>query len=423
MLHNKTPASVFPSCFLSALMLAGLVCAAVTGKAQERGIVPRRAVLPKMREEVGIDVLEAERFAPLRGKHVGVITNQTGIDAQARRTIDLLAHAPDVTLVAIFSPEHGISGSVDEKVADATDSATKLPIYSLYGEVRRPTPEMLRGIDALVYDIQDAGVRFYTFITTLGYCMEAAGQNHIAFYVLDRPDPLGGEIIEGPMLDAGKTTFTAYFPLPVRYAMTPGELAQMYNAENHLGVELHVIEMKNWRRAETYDDTGLGFVAPSPNLRSTSAVFLYPGLEILQAGGVSVGRGTRVPFHVVGAPWIKSAKLAAELTRRKIPGVVFDPIHFTPADALYNGQVCEGVLVGETVGPAFRSMVTGLEIAAALHKLYPDSFQLDKINQLLESQSTIDQLERGVPVPEIIASWEPPLAAFRAMREKYLLYN
>ena len=416
--HNKTPARVFRFCFLGVTMLAGLVCADRPVKAQATGA---RVAGPRV--ETGIDVLEGENFAPLRGKHVGVITNQTGLDAEGRRTIDLLAHAPGVTLVAIFSPEHGIAGRADEKVGDATDAATKLPVYSLYGETRRPTAEMLRGIDALVYDIQDAGVRFYTYITTLGYCMEAAAQNHIAFFVLDRPDPLGGEIVEGPMLDAGKTSFTAYFPLPVRYAMTPGELAQMYNAENRLGAELQVIAMKNWRRAETYAKTGLTFVAPSPNLRNLNAALLYPGVEILQAGGVSVGRGTGAPFEILGAPWVRGGELAAELARRKIPGVEFSPARFEPEDGLYKGQGCEGVTLRQTDAAAFRSMRMGLEIAAALHKLYPDSFELEKINQLLASQATVDQLERGIPVAQIIAGWEPALGAFRAMREKYLLYN
>jgi len=373
--------------------------------------------------QTGIDVLEQENFAPLRGKRIAIITNQTGVDSQGRRTIDVLAHAPGVRLFAIFSPEHGIAGKIDANVPDSVDAATHLPIYSLYGATRRPTADMLRSLDALVYDIQDAGVRFYTFITTMGFCMEAAAQNHIAFFVLDRPDPLGGVVIEGPMLDPDKTSFTAYFPLPVRYAMTPGELAQLFNGEKHLGADLHVIAMKNWRRSESYGDTELPFIAPSPNLRNLNEALLYPGVEILQAGGVSVGRGTGAPFELLGAPWIRGGELSAELNRRKIPGVEFAPARFTPASGPYKGQVCEGVSLTLTDRTVFRSMSMGLEIAAALRRLYPDSFHVEKMIELLGSQSTVDQLARGVPTEQILSSWDAAVAQFRAVRSKYLLYN
>ncbi|HLJ24296.1 MAG TPA: DUF1343 domain-containing protein, partial [Candidatus Acidoferrales bacterium] len=230
----------------------------------------------------GIDVLEAQNFAPLAGKRVGLITNQTGIDRSGRSTIDLLAHAPGVKLVALFSPEHGIRGAVDERVPSARDEATGLPIYSLYGETERPTPAMLAGIDVLVFDIQDAGVRFYTYITTMGYVMEAAAQRHLPFYLLDRPDPLGGERMEGPMLDRERTNFVGYFPMPVRMAMTLGEMAKMFNVQKKIGCDLHVIRLQNWQRRMSFEDTGLPWVNPSPNLRAPAAGLLYPGLEILQ---------------------------------------------------------------------------------------------------------------------------------------------
>lgn len=422
--HNKTPRELFPSRLLI-IGFAILGACLLAGAAVDSHRIAGRAVqsVGARRVQTGIDVLEAENFAPLRGKRVGVITNQTGVDSAGRRTIDLLTNAPGVKLVAIFSPEHGIAGKLDANIGNSVDPASHLPIYSLYGLTRRPTEEMLRNIDTFVYDIQDAGVRFYTFITTMGYCMEAAAKNHISFFVLDRPDPLGGEIIDGPMLDPGKTSFTAYFPLPVRYAMTSGELARLFNSQNHLGADLHVIAMKNWRRSETYSATGLPFIAPSPNLRNLNASFLYPGVEILQEGGVSVGRGTDAPFEMLGAPWIRGGELAADLTSRKIPGVQFAPTRFTPVEGLYKGQPCEGVTLTLANPNEFRSMRMGLEIVRALHKLYPESFHLDKTILLLGSQSTIDQLERGVPVPEIIASWEPSLSAFRVMRAKYLLYN
>jgi uncharacterized protein YbbC (DUF1343 family) len=373
--------------------------------------------------KAGVDVLEDENFAPLRGNHVGVITNHTGIDSQGRRTIDVLAHTPGVKLVAIFSPEHGIAGRVDATVANAKDAATGLPIYSLYGETRRPTDAMLQGIDTLVFDIQDAGVRFYTYITTMAFCMEEAAKRHIAFYVLDRPDPLGGEIIEGPMLDRERLSFTGYFPIPVRYGMTMGELAKMFNAENKIGADLHIFPMRNWKRSETYDQTGLKWIAPSPNLRSVTAAFLYPGIEILQAGGVSVGRGTDTPFEVFGAPWIQGAELTAELNRRAVPGVRFQTTTFTPDEGLYKGQYCQGMSISITDRNALQSMRMGLEIAATLHRLYPQQFHLEKIMELLGSQSTVERLKRGDAPAQIVESWSADLDKFRAMREKYLLYH
>jgi uncharacterized protein YbbC (DUF1343 family) len=357
------------------------------------------------------------------GKRVGLITNQTGVDSQGQPTIAVFARNRSVKLAAIFSPEHGISGRADAPFADATDPVTGVPIYSLYGVTRRPTDAMLAGIDVLVFDIQDAGVRFYTYVTTMAYCMEAAAKHHIPFVVFDRPDPLGGEVIEGPMLDADRTSFTGYFPMPVRYGMTLGELAQMFNAENKIGADLHVFSMKNWRRSETYDQTGLEWIPPSPNLRTLNAEFLYPGIEILQAGGVSVGRGTDAPFEIIGAPWIGADDLARELERRKIPGVHVAPAQFTPREGVYSGEPCEGVTLGITNRGLVQSMRVGLEIADALHRVYPDKFQLEKTIELLGSQSTIGRLKRGDAPAEIASGWSADIARFRAMRERYLLYH
>jgi uncharacterized protein YbbC (DUF1343 family) len=375
------------------------------------------------RTKVGIDVLEEQDFAPLRGRRIGLITNQTGVDSHGRRTIDVLVHARGVKLVALFSPEHGILGRADAPVANATDAATGLPIYSLYGATRHPTAEMLRNLDALVFDIQDAGVRFYTYITTMAYSMEEAAKHHIPFYVLDRPDPLGGEAIEGPMLDPGRTSFTAYFPMPVRYAMTIGELARMFNAEKKIGADLHIVPMQGWRRRDTYDRTGLPWIPPSPNLRTLNAAFLYPGIEILQAGGVSVGRGTEAPFEMVGAPWIRAEELAAVLIRRKIPGVRFAPAEFTPAEGIYRGRTCQGISITIVDRDSLKSMLIGVEIGDALHRLYPERFELEKIIELLGSQSTVDRLGRGDPPAEIVAGWSADLGEFRRTRQKYLLYH
>jgi uncharacterized protein YbbC (DUF1343 family)/CubicO group peptidase (beta-lactamase class C family) len=371
----------------------------------------------------GIDVLEEENFASLAGKRVGLITNQTGIDRGGRSTIDLLAHAPGVKLVALFSPEHGIRGTEDSNLPSTTDSATGLPIYSLYGETRRPIPEMLAGLDALVFDIQDAGVRFYTYITTMGYSMEAAAKNHISFYVLDRPDPIGGDAVEGPMLDLDKLNFVGYFPLPIRIGMTLGEMAQMFEAENHIGCDLHVVAMKNWSRRQYFEQTGLPWTAPSPNLRSLNAALLYPGIEILQPAGVSVGRGTDAPFEMFGAPWIHATALVDALNRRYVPGVRFVPTRFTPRSGLYKDQLCEGAALVITDRASINSMLMGFEISATLTRLYPETFHVKQLITLVGSSAAINRLERGDSPQRIFSDDDPNLDAFLKIRSKYLLYH
>ena len=375
------------------------------------------------RVQTGLDVLEAEKFAPIRGKHIGLITNHTGLDYQERTTINVLAHAPGVQVVALFSPEHGIAGHSDEKLPSSKDASTGLPIFSLYGDHLRPTDEMLQGIDALVFDVQDAGVRFYTYTTTMAYCMEEAAKRHIAFFVLDRPNPLNGEIVEGPMLDPEKTSFVAYYPLPVRYGLSIGELAQFFNTENHINADLHVIPMKNWHRNFFFESTGLKWIPPSPNLRTLKGALLYPGLEVLQNAGVSVGRGTEAPFEEFGAPWINGEEVAAALNAKSLPGVHFVNQPFIPVSGLYAGQHCGGVGVRVTDRAALRSMRVGLEIGAELHKKYPDQFDFAKILLLLGNDSTIQQLQAGTPVGEIIASWTKDLAAFDQTRRRYFLYK
>jgi uncharacterized protein YbbC (DUF1343 family) len=371
----------------------------------------------------GIDVLEAQDFAQLKGKRVGLITNQTGIDRNGRSTIDLLAHAPGVKLVALFSPEHGIRGALDERISSTTDAATGLAVYSLYGDTDRPTDAMLAGLDVLVFDIQDAGVRFYTYVTTMGYTMEAAAAHHLAYYVLDRPDPLGGERIEGPMLDSDRTNFTGYFPMPVRMGMTLGEMAKMFNVEKKIGCVLHVVRMQNWRRSAYFDQTGLPWVNPSPNLRSSEAGILYPGLEILQAGGVSVGRGTDKPLERLGAPWIRGEEFAEAMNRRAIPGVRFEADRFTPDSGLYKGELCQGARVVVTDRAAFQTMRMGMELAAALAKLYPGKFDAAKMIALVGNAATIERLTNGDAPAAIVAGWDKGLAAFRRTRSKYLMYE
>jgi len=391
------------------------------------GGVPARAASKHgghaARVQTGLDVLEAQKFAPLRGKRVGLITNHTGLDSQGRSTVDILSHAPGIQLIALFSPEHGLAGRNDEKVPSTKDPSTGLPVYSLYGDTRRPTDEMLKGIDALVFDVQDAGVRFYSYTITMGYLMEEAAKRKIAFFVLDRPNLLGGEIIEGPMLDADKTNFKAYFPLPVRYALTIGELAQLFNTENHIGADLHVITMRNWHRNYFFESTGIKWIPPSPNLRTIKGSIVYPGIEILQSAGVSVGRGTETPFEEFGAPWLNGDEVASALNARSLPGVRFAGQPFIPIAGLYAGQRCGGVSIRIIDRFKVRSMRVGLEIAAILQKLYPKQFEVSKLIELVGNADTVQQLQSGVPPEKIVASWSDSLATFDKVRRKYFLYK
>ena len=399
------------ACLLFAAALCGPACAR-----------PKKSGRPG-RVQTGLDVLETQKFAPLRNKHIGLITNHTGLDSQGRSIADLLSHAPGVHLVALFSPEHGLAGRNDEKIASSEDAATGLPIFSLYGETMRPTDEMLHGIDALVFDVQDAGVRFYTYTTTMGYCMEEAAKRNIAFYVLDRPNPIGGNIVEGPMLDADKTSFTAYFHLPVRYGLTIGELAQLFNAENHINCDLHVIAMKSWHRNYFFESTGARWIPPSPNLRTLNGAVLYPGIEILQSAGVSVGRGTETPFEEFGAPWINGEEVAAALNERHLAGLRFANQPFIPVIGLYSGQRCGGVGVRIADRQAVRAMRMGMEIATILRKLYPEKFDPEKLLALLGNAETIRELQAGTPAEKIEESWKADLSTFDQLRKKYFLYK
>ncbi len=372
--------------------------------------------------QVGVDVLEAERFAPLKGLRVGLITNQTGVDAHGNRTVDLLSRAPGVRLVAIFSPEHGLYGDLDEKVASGMEPSLGLPVYSLYGNVRRPTGEMLQGIDALVFDVQDAGARFYTYITTMAYAMQAAAKYGIPFYILDRPDPISANVVQGPILDTDLESFTGYFPLPVRYGMTVGELAEMFNAEDHLGANLHVIRMRGYQRRDWYDDTGLRWVAPSPNLRTLAETALYPGVGLVEGANVSVGRGTDTPFELVGAPWIDAGQLAQYLNDRDIPGVRFVPAAFTPRSSRYRGRLCHGVRVALTDRQALDAPALGVEIASALTRLYPEKFQTRRILGMVGARWVVAAIQRGEDPRLIAARWRRAVQDFEGLRRRYLLY-
>jgi uncharacterized protein YbbC (DUF1343 family)/CubicO group peptidase (beta-lactamase class C family) len=378
----------------------------------------------------GIDVLETHAFDVLKQpegkKRIGLVTNQTGLAADGRRTIDILAQAPGISLDAIFSPEHGVTGTVDTTdINNSKDSATGVPVYSVYGATdaaRHPPEEVVKNLDAIVFDIQDAGVRFYTYETTLGYFLEAAAKAGIELIVLDRPDPITGSFVQGPASDAGRESFTNYWTVPVRHGMTIGELAKMFNAERNLNAKLTVVPMEGWQRGDWFDSTGLSWVNPSPNLRSVTEAALYPGVALIEGTNISVGRGTDTPFELVGAPWIKSRELATYLNVRAIAGVRFVPITFIPSSAVYSGQQCQGVNILLTDRNALDAPELGLELAAALHKLYASDFKIERMTELLANQPVFEALIAGQDPRRIAQDWQPDLSTFQQVRKKYLIY-
>jgi uncharacterized protein YbbC (DUF1343 family) len=370
----------------------------------------------------GIDVLERDNFKPLAGMRLGLITNHTGRDREGRQTIDVLHKAPGVKLVALFAPEHGIRGLADENVSDSKDETTGLPIYSLYGETRRPKPEQLKDLDALVFDIQDVGVRFYTYISTLGYVLEEAAKVKLPVFVLDRPNPIGGVDFDGPIADKDKLSFTSYHTIPARHGLTIGELAQLFNRQRNIGADVRVIKMDGWRRSMWFDETNLTWVNPSPNMRSLTEATLYPGVGLLEVTNVSVGRGTDTPFEIVGAPWIQGDKLAEVLNQRGLQGVRFVPVRFTPNASVFKGEPCGGVNIIVTDRAAFRPLLTGIEMALALRKLYPNDWKIDSYLRLLVNTDTLERVKRGDSARDIVASWNDGLQEFRKARDLVLLY-
>jgi uncharacterized protein YbbC (DUF1343 family)/CubicO group peptidase (beta-lactamase class C family) len=371
----------------------------------------------------GIDVLRAENFRLLQGQKVGLVTNHTGRAITGETTIDLLAKAPDVKLVALFSPEHGIRGAVDEEVASSRDEKTGLPIYSLYGEVTRPTAQMLEGIDALVFDIADVGVRFYTYETTMAYVMEEAARRKIKMVVLDRVNPIDGFRIEGPTLDKALLSFVGYFPMPVRHGMTMGELAKLFNGENKIGADLTVVPVKGWKRAQWFDETGAPWVNPSPNMRNMNEATLYPGICLIESTNVSVGRGTDTPFEHLGAPWMDGPKLAAVLNARRLPGVRFYPTTFTPTTSKFKGELCSGVFMIVTDRSALEPVRLGVEVASAIYKQHATAFEIDKMLRLLGSAKVLQRIKLGEDAAGIAASWSNDEGLWRLLRAKYLIYR
>jgi uncharacterized protein YbbC (DUF1343 family)/CubicO group peptidase (beta-lactamase class C family) len=379
----------------------------------------------------GIDVLETHSFDLIRGaagkKKIGLLTNQTGVDSQGRRTIDVLAQAPGVSLDAIFSPEHGVTGTLDTTdINNSKDAATGVPVYSVYGgtdAARRPSLDVLKTLDGVVVDIQDAGARFYTYETTLGYFLEGAAKAGIEIIVLDRPNPITGSFVQGPISDPGHESFTNYDSVPVRHGMTMGELAKMFNGERKINARLQVVPMEGWMRGDWYDSTGLPWVNPSPNLRSLTEATLYPGVALIEGANVSVGRGTDTPFELVGAPWINAGELAQYLNARDISGVRFVPVNFAPGASTYAGQKCPGINIVVVERNAFDAPELGIELASALHKLYPEQFHMERMIDLLVNQSVYDAIAKGQDARRIAEDWREPLDKFQQLRQKYLIYK
>ncbi len=371
----------------------------------------------------GIDVLKRDNFQPLRGKRVAIVTNHSGLDRAGNRTVDLIIAANDVKVVKIFSPEHGLYGVLDEKVSDAVDPKTGLKVYSLYGKTNKPSKEMLEGVDVLVYDIQDAGARYYTYISTMGLCMEACAEGKVKMVVLDRPNPVTGRIVDGPLADENSLNFTAYHPIPVSHGMTVGELAKMFNAERKTGCDLTVVPMQGWQRSMWFDETGLMWVNPSPNLRNPTQALVYLAIGQIEAANLSVGRGTDQPFEIFGAPWIDGRKLAATLNQANLPGLRFTPITFTPKSSKHANKECQGVYITVTDRTDAEPVRAGPVIAWHLHRLFAKDFQVAAVNNLLKSAETMERIKTAKDPSEIAPPWEKPLEEFKKVRAMYLMYE
>lgn len=397
------------------LPLGWILAAVTTAVAQTCGPPPGRV-------RTGIDVLAAESCARLRGKRVGLITNHTGRARDGRSTVEILFRAPGVRLAALFAPEHGFAGELERAVEDVRHPETGLVVHSLYGRHRKPTAAMLANLDVLVFDIQDIGCRFYTYVSTMGLAMEAAAEHGLDFVVLDRPNPIGGERVAGPLLDEGAESFTAFHRLPIRHGMTAGELARMFAAERSLDLDLDVVRCVGWRRGDTYDATGLRWIPPSPNMRRLVQALLYPGVGLIEFTNVSVGRGTDTPFERLGAPWIDELALAARLNADGIPGLRCVPIRFTPTASRFAGKECGGVDLLVTDWRRFDPLALGAYLACALRDLFGDAWRMERIRRLLRHRATYELLRDGAEAPSIVASWRADVEAFAARRRPFLLY-
>lgn len=371
----------------------------------------------------GIDVLQRDHFQVLAGQTVALITNQTGVTRTGESTAKLLYESDAVDLVALFSPEHGFTGELDQAhVGDARDTTTGLKIHSLYGKTRVPTAEMLAGVDTLVFDIQDIGTRFYTYISTMGGAMKAAGQHGVRFVVLDRPNPIGGVDVQGPVLDDGSQSFVGYHTIAVRHGMTVGELAKMFQTEMKIDVDLQIVRLEGWRRDQWFDATGRLWVNPSPNMRNLNQALLYPGVGLLETTNLSVGRGTDTPFEIIGAPWIDCVAIAERLNSVGLPGIRFVPLKFTPQSSKYEGESCGGVHLLITKRSQLDPLQLGLTLASVLRAMHPEEWDTSNLNRLLADKQTAAGIVSGKSVREIINSYQSELAAFKDRRKAFLIY-
>jgi uncharacterized protein YbbC (DUF1343 family) len=376
------------------------------------------AVLP------GIDVLASDNFRQLDGARIALITNHTGLSRDGTSTIRLLADAPNVKLMRIFSPEHGIEGKLDIPIiGDGTDGDTGIPVVSLYGDTRRPTVNMLAGVDTIVFDIQDIGTRFYTYISTMGNAMRAAAEHNVRFVVLDRPNPINGRDVAGPVLDDGLQSFVGFHTIPVRHGMTVGELALLFKSELDLDIDLHVVRADGWRREQFFDETGLTWINPSPNMRSLRAALLYPGIGLLETTNLSVGRGTETPFELLGAPWINAETFAANLNALQLDGIAFEAIAFTPDASTFVDEHCEGVRITISDRNRIQPLTVGFAIARQLLLDYGDTWQTERYLRLLGNAATLAALLDGQTIIEIEATYQPGLDEFLARRSLFLLYD
>ena len=373
--------------------------------------------------ETGIDVLLAAQCRALDNRSVGLITNHTGRTRDGQRTVDALHAADNVALVALFSPEHGWEGVIDAKVDDTIDAATGLKVFSLYGETKQPSAAMLQGVDTLVFDIQDIGCRFYTYIATMRNCLEAAADHDLRFVVLDRPNPIGGLQMAGPVLPRNRRDFVAAHTIPLRHGMTVGELARMMVGEDGIKVELEVIACRGWQRADWWQHTGLTWINPSPNMRRLTQAILYPGIGLIEGTNISVGRGTDTPFEIIGAPWCDGRQLAAALNQRRLPGVTFVPVRFTPTSSKHRGVECGGVHVLATNWRTIEPVRVGMHVASALQQLFGSDWDTKRLDWLLKHATSCEQLRAGKPADDIIAAWRPALDVFRLRRQPFLLYQ
>jgi uncharacterized protein YbbC (DUF1343 family)/CubicO group peptidase (beta-lactamase class C family) len=424
---GKKPAPSALRAEVATLAAAAIRDLPVRGAPAGQGSQDQNGNIPNIKEErsvrCGIDVLVEDGFRLLRGRRVGLVTNQTGRTRSGRSTIDILFQAPEVTLVRLFSPEHGIRGELDARVPDGRDATTGLPIVSLYGTRQKPGPADLAYLDVLVYDIQDIGTRYYTYNTTLGLVLEAAAEEGKPVVVLDRPNPIGGVAVAGPVRDAEFASFIAYHPLPVRHGMTSGELARLYQGERGLKVRLDVVACRGWTREQTYDRTGLVWINPSPNMRSLTEAMLYPGVGWLEATNLATGRGTDAPFERVGAPWVEPREFSQDLNALGLIGVRFVPIWFTPTERQFKGERCGGVQIVITDWAAFDPLRLGLGLAATLRSLYREHWNPEGLLRMLADRASYEAILAGQGVAAVAALWEPELEEFRRVRSRYLIYR